>query len=467
MSIRYKILLPLLGFMLLAGLLSGLTGLVGLGAVGDLSSLAERTTEAIEASRAARDHFRRAEELIARVSAMTDLIDMAPVETEFTAASDHLKVLLGRLNDVALSERMQAVSRSAQAEARQWRGDAEILLGIRPAREIPTLERMRQHSQRLRQRFDEAVMLATQDAQSRIQTTRDATTWTIWAMLGLGAGVLLTGVGTAWWLAGHLARPLVRLTADMTHLARGNTNVALSAAIRRDEIGDIARAVVAIRDMSLEEAAQQLKTTEAERLREEQARRTMLRALADRFEHSVGGIVAHVADAVTGLQASSGTMRTAVEGTAQRSTSAASAARQTSVNVTAVATAADQLGATVGEIGLQVTQAAGMSSAAVQAASRTGETMAALSAAATRIGDVVGLVSTIAGQTNLLALNATIEAARAGEAGRGFAVVAAEVKELAAQTARATDEISHQIGAIQSATSGAAPIAFGAEPGGP
>ncbi|ACK81671.1 methyl-accepting chemotaxis protein [Methylorubrum extorquens] len=274
--------------------------------------------------------------------------------------------------------------------------------------------------------------------------------------LALTALVVLLGTAIlGLLLARSIVRPLSALTRALTALAARETLAEVPGSRRRDEIGDIARAVVTIRDMSLEEAAQQLQTTEAARLREEQARRTLLRDLADRFEQSVGGIVAGVAHAVAGLQGSAATMQNAVSGTAQRSTSVAGAAQQTASNVNAVAAAAEELGATVQEIGRQVEQATGMSAAAVQAASRTEETMAALAQAATRIGDVVGLVSTIASQTNLLALNATIEAARAGEAGRGFAVVASEVKELASQTARATDEIGQQITAIQGATEGA------------
>ncbi|MCJ2114812.1 methyl-accepting chemotaxis protein [Methylobacterium sp. E-025] len=269
------------------------------------------------------------------------------------------------------------------------------------------------------------------------------------ALVGLGvlAGTAILGL----LLARSIARPLGALTAALKALAARQALEQVPGSGRRDEIGDIARAVVTIRDVSLEEAAQQLKTTEAERLREAQARRALLGDLAERFERSVGGIVARVAGSVAGLQVASGGMRDAVAGTSQRSSSVASTAHETARNVNTVAAAAEELGATVQEIGRQVEQAAEMSDGAVREAARTQAAMDALAAAATRIGDVVGLVSTIAGQTNLLALNATIEAARAGEAGRGFAVVAAEVKDLAAQTARATEEIGQQIASIQAA----------------
>ncbi|MBP1182994.1 methyl-accepting chemotaxis protein [Methylobacterium sp. PvR107] len=276
------------------------------------------------------------------------------------------------------------------------------------------------------------------------------------AVRALSRTLILTGLfvllGTALLgllLARSIVAPLGALTRALKALADRQSLADVPGSKRRDEIGDIARAVVTIRDMSLEDAAQQLQTTEAARLREEQSRRAMLKELADGFEHSVGGIVEGLTGAVAALQDASGTMRVAVAGTSQRSTSVAGAARQTSDNVNAVAAAAEELGATVQEIGRQVEQAAGMSATAVGEARRAEQTMADLAAAATRIGDVVGMVSTIAGQTNLLALNATIEAARAGEAGRGFAVVAAEVKELATQTARATEEIGRQVEAIQ------------------
>ncbi|NEU12067.1 HAMP domain-containing protein [Methylobacterium sp. BTF04] len=249
--------------------------------------------------------------------------------------------------------------------------------------------------------------------------------------------------------------PLGALTRALEALARRETLAEVPGSRRNDEIGGIARAVVTIRDISLEEAARQLETTHAERMRQETERREMLKHLADDFERSVGRIVEHVAQASHGLQDASGTMTLAVEGTAQRSNSVALNAHETAGNVNTVAAAAEELGATVQEIGRQVEQAAEMSRFAVDEANRTAESMRSLSAAATRIGNVVGLVSQIASQTNLLALNATIEAARAGEAGRGFSVVAAEVKSLAEQTARATTEIGEQVQAIQGAAGGA------------
>ncbi|KQP32208.1 MULTISPECIES: methyl-accepting chemotaxis protein [unclassified Methylobacterium] len=274
------------------------------------------------------------------------------------------------------------------------------------------------------------------------------------ALTALGVLVLTALLGLLF--ARGIVRPLGALTRALDALARRETLADVPGSGRADEIGGIARAVVTIRDISLEDAARQLETTAAARMREETDRRALLAELADGFERSVGRIVETVSQAASGLNAASDSMITAVAGTAQRSVTVAATANETAGNVNAVATAAEELGATVGEIGRQVEQAADMSRKAVDEAGRTADTMRRLSTAAARIGDVVGMVSQIAGQTNLLALNATIEAARAGEAGRGFAVVAAEVKNLAEQTARATTEIGQQVEAIQAATGEAA-----------
>jgi methyl-accepting chemotaxis protein len=295
------------------------------------------------------------------------------------------------------------------------------------------------------------AVLAEQ-AKSEATAAADALT----RLLALSAaGVLALTALLGMLLARSIVRPLGALTRALQMLAARQEVPEVAGSRRKDEIGDIARAVAIIRDVSLEEAAEQLKTTEAARMREETARRAMLRGLADRFEQSVGGIVSRVGVSISGLQTASGAMRATVDGAAERSSSVASEADRTAANINAVTSAAQELAETISHIGSRVEEAASMSASAVEGAAQAESVIATLSGAATRIGDVVGLVSEIANQTNLLALNATIEAARAGEAGRGFAVVAAEVKALAGQTAKATAEIGQHVSSIQQATGSA------------
>ena len=197
---------------------------------------------------------------------------------------------------------------------------------------------------------------------------------------------------------------------------------------------------------------------EEQRLAEETAaaeKKAALNALADELEANVASVLATVASKTQHLKSTATTMTSGADQTLKQAQTVAAASEEATTNVQTVASAAEEMSNSISEISHQVSESTTIASRAVNEAAKTNETVEGLSEAARRIGDVVQLISDIAEQTNLLALNATIEAARAGEAGKGFAVVASEVKSLAEQTAKATEEISSQIGAIQTETDGA------------
>ncbi|MCG2628886.1 methyl-accepting chemotaxis protein [Bradyrhizobium sp. WYCCWR 13023] len=263
--------------------------------------------------------------------------------------------------------------------------------------------------------------------------------------------VAILAVVLAFLLGRGLSRPLTAITAIMNRLSSGDTSVTIPGSERPDELGTMAKAVETFRQSMLE-AGSLREAQEADKARAAIEKQALQRQMADRFEADVKGVVAAVAKATEGMQHVAGEITSSVNGTSQRASAAASASEEASTSVNAVAAATEELASSVTEIGRQVTHSSQVASGAVVKATETTEMVTSLAASAERIGDVLRLISEIASQTNLLALNATIEAARAGEAGRGFAVVASEVKELASQTAKATDEIAAQVNAIQAAT---------------
>jgi methyl-accepting chemotaxis protein len=250
-----------------------------------------------------------------------------------------------------------------------------------------------------------------------------------------------------------LLKPLSTVRSVLEAIGGGRRDVEVPYLGRKDEVGAMAHSVQVFKE-SLVEAEALKRENDAARGRAEADRRRSMELLAARFEETVGAIANAVGASAADLQATATTMVETTKEASRQSVTVSAASEQTTQNVETVAAASEELTSSIQEISNQVSESTKIVASAVAEADEANAKVAGLAEAARKIGAVAQLISDIAGQTNLLALNATIEAARAGDAGKGFAVVASEVKNLAVQTARATEDIAMQIRAIQDATDG-------------
>jgi methyl-accepting chemotaxis protein len=318
--------------------------------------------------------------------------------------------------------------------------------------------------QELEQALEE-IEKFTHEAMNTVKKDEEAAIRLLWIALGIS---IVVGLVLSFFMTRAITGPILRMTHTMGDLAGGNNDVEVPALGQTNEIGKMADAVEVFRENAIEnlrlaeqekqatierEAAKQAEADrEAAENAERVARQERIDGLTSGFGDTVEEILGVVSAQSTEMEATAQSMSEIAKQTMDESVAVSSAAEQASASVQTVASAAEELTSSISEISRQVTHSSEISSKAVSAANDTNATIRELADAAQKVGEVVDLINDIAEQTNLLALNATIEAARAGDAGKGFAVVASEVKNLATQTAKATEDIGGQINEIQGST---------------
>ncbi len=364
--------------------------------------------------------------------------------------------LIAKLGAAELSAREKQVVADLGKALAAYKQSSDAVLNM-VAADVSTAYMMSQNGEKayveLLARLDELLAIERSEAAAAHDASMASAQAVRYGFIALFAVATVIAILVSVAISGAIGGSIVRLTASTIRLADGDVGVTVEGSDRKDEIGALAGALGTFKQNAIEKA----RIEEEQRARQTQAaaRQQRIDGHIRAFDETMRGVLETVGAAATQLKDTAETMASTAEETSRQASAVSSASEVASENVSTAAAATEEMATSISEISNQVQQSSRIAGEAVREAARTNETVQSLSGMAQKIGAVVELIQAIASQTNLLALNATIEAARAGEAGKGFAVVASEVKGLASQTAKATEEIAAQIGAMQSSTNDA------------